>query len=222
MPLRLHPFVNDHYYHVFNRGVEKRPTFTNAREYQRFLETIEYYRVVTPPIKLSRFFTLAREDRKSIISSFHNAPKFIQLHCYVLMPNHFHFLVSQVSDHGISHFMKRLGDSYTRYFNTKNERVGPLFQGQFKAVRIESNEQFLHVSRYIHLNPYTSYVVKTIEEALNYPWSSLQEYRGVKKWICTTKNILSQFKNADQYTEFLKDNADYQRKLENVKHLLFE
>ena len=72
---------------------------------------------------------------------------------YVLMPNHFHLLVQQLTDDGISRLMKLLSDSYTRYFNTKNERVGPLLQGQFKAVRVESDEQLLHLSPYIHLNP---------------------------------------------------------------------
>lgn len=222
MPQRFTPLVIGQFYHIFNRGVEKRPTFTNAREYNHFLETISYYRAVTPPIRLSRFLTLRKNDREYLLTDLSKSPKLIFIHCYVFMPNHFHLLLSQIVENGISIFMKRVSDSYTRYFNTKNERVGPLFQGQFKAVRIESAEQLLHVSRYIHLNPYTSYIVRTLDEMLNYPWSSLREYRGGGREVCHIKEILDYFKTYEAYEEFLKNQADYQRKLEDIKHLLIE
>ena len=165
---------------------------------------------------------MAKKNRSLLLTSLKDAPPLVSIHSFILMPNHFHLLLSQTTDSGISLFMQRTGDSYTRYFNTKNERVGPLFQGQFKAVRIESDEQLLHVSRYIHLNPYTSYVVGSLNDALHYPWSSLHQYRATKGGICNVEKILGYFKNYALYEKFLQDQADYQRKLGDIKHLLLE
>ena len=92
----------------------------------------------------------------------------------------------------------------------------------FKAVLIENDEQLLHVSRYIHLNPYSSYLVKNIEELKKYPWSSLYEYLNTKSELCDISDILSNFKNSEMYWRFIKDHSDYQKKLESIKHLLFE
>ena len=113
--------------------------------------------------------------------------------------------------------------SYTKYFNTKNDRVGSLFQGQFKAVKIDSEEQLLHVSRYIHLNPYSSAVVSKVEELMNYKWSSLPEYQNIGKFaICSKELIFNSFKTIDSYMSFIFDNADYQKNLENIRHLVFD
>ena len=139
------------------------------------------------------------------------------------MPNHFHFLLKQVANRGISKFISNFTNSYTRYFNTKNKREGALFKGKFKSVRIESDEQLLHVSRYTHLNPYSSYVIKTLEELENYPYSSLPEYlQRSPKGSCQKEIILDQFKNLNSYKNFVFDQANYQRELENIKHLILE
>ena len=82
--------------------------------------------------------------------------------------NHLHLILRQLADNGISKFMANLSDSYVSCFNVKHKRKGPLFQGRFKAITVESDEQLIHLSRYIHLNPYTSYVVKTIPELFSY------------------------------------------------------
>jgi putative transposase len=119
--------------------------------------------------------------------------------------------------------MSNFANSYTRYFNTKNNRLGPIFQGKFKAVRIESNDQLLHVSRYIHLNPYTSYIVKNLEQIKKYPYSSLLEYLTQSKTNFYEKEIiLTEFKNNLSYWNFLANHADYQRNLEKIKHLILE
>jgi putative transposase len=139
------------------------------------------------------------------------------------MPNHFHLLLRQEAEGGISSFMKHLTDSYTRYFNTKYNRVGPLYQGAFKAVRIETDEQLLHVSRYIHLNPLVSLLVNE-KDFLDYPWSSMQYYRGKDETLnrVTMKPILEHFKSANDYIKFVLDQADYGKALEKIKHMIFE
>ncbi|MBI4035169.1 MAG: transposase [Candidatus Chisholmbacteria bacterium] len=139
------------------------------------------------------------------------------------MPNHYHFILQQLSPNGITKFVSNLQNSYTRYFNTKYTRIGPLWQGPFKAIIIESNNQLLHLSRYIHLNPYTNSVVKNLEDLTNYPWSSLLEYMSsTTKPICQAYAIMSYFKNKDIYLDFVLNTADYQKELALLKHLAID
>ena len=135
------------------------------------------------------------------------------------MPNHFHFLLKQTAEEGIAKFMSNFQNSYTRYFNTRHNRVGPLFQGPFRAVRVETDEQLLHLSRYIHLNPYSSFVVKNIKDLEEYQWSSFKEYLGKEKGFCQKEIVMSFFKNPQDYRKFVFDQADYQRELQKIKHL---
>ena len=224
MPRRYIPLIEGEYYHVFNRGVEKRTIFTDKRSYKRFIDTLFYYSYVKPPMRFSNFVKLSIEKRLEFLDSLLNEPRHISICCYVLMPNHFHLLIRQEMNGNISTFIKTLSISYTRYFNTRIKRIGPLFQGQFKAIRVESEDQLTHVSRYIHLNPYTSYIVSTLEELQAYSWSSLPAYltKINQSLNCDFKPVLSNFKNIESYWQFIKDHADYQRKLDNIKHLLAE
>jgi len=136
------------------------------------------------------------------------------------MPNHYHFLIRQIQDNGISEFISKISNSYTKYFNTRYSRVGPLLQGQFKALRIESDEQLIHVSRYIHLNTIASFLVKDLKE---YPWSSYQNYISSQfDKACSKDFVLSMFKSEHTYEEFVLDQVDYAQKLELIKHLALE
>lgn len=141
-----------------------------------------------------------------------------------MMPNHFHLLIKQLDDGGIHDVVSKLSLSYANYFNLKNELKGPVFEDRFKAVTIISNEQLLHVSRYIHLNPFTGSVVNSKEELLQYPYSSLQEYLNLNTplKICAKSLIFDQFKSLESYKSFVLDQADYQRRLHQIKRLLLE
>ncbi len=225
MPGRQVPLITGQIYHVFNRGIDRRTTFTNKREYRRALAVINYYQFSFPPVRFSRFLALSISDRDAILRKIKaNNKKMIEIYALCLMPNHFHLLIRQKIDKGISLFMSQLLNSYTRYFNTAHKRVGSLFLDQFKAVRIETDEQLVHVSRYIHLNPYTSYVVEDIESIFSYPWSSLSEYLNERiEGLCQQREILTFFggkRNA--YRKFLLDQAEYQRELGMIKHLMMD
>src|SRR3989344_8672090 len=135
------PLVTDSFYHIYNRGVEKRIIFQNSKDYQRFLETINFYRLHPTPRKLS---THIKFNFPPIPKHMLQNP-LIEVICFCLMPNHFHLLLRQLTDNGITEFMRRISDSFTRYFNTKYERVGPLLQGPFKAKVIESDEYLLQL-----------------------------------------------------------------------------
>lgn len=223
MPARYSPLVENYYYHVFNRGVNKRYIFKSKYEYHRFILLLKYYNFVDYPIKFSKFTKLSTDQRQEIWTRLNKDKGHTDILSYCSMPNHFHLLLKQNDENGISKLLSNLQNSYVRYFNIKNERIGPLFQGPFKAVRIDSEEQLLHVSRYIHLNPYSSGIVKTTDKLLKYEWSSLPEYFSQVKFpLCKKDDILSSFKTDDSYKNFVLDNADYQKELENIKHLTFD
>ncbi len=205
------PFVNDEYYHIFNRGVARMPIYNNAFDYRHFLNTVIYYR---------------NDGPKPRFSFFRNQPlpldknrKIVDIVCYCLMPNHFHFMLRQKRENGITEFVSKVSNSYTKYFNVKNKRVGPLLQGEFKSVHVESNEQLLHLSRYIHLNPLIGYVVKELDL---YRWSSYHEYLGLKEGICSKDEVIGQFKSTKDYERFVLDQVDYARRLDFIKHELLD
>ncbi|MDO8498435.1 MAG: transposase [bacterium] len=148
----------------------------------------------------------------------------VEILAFCLMPNHFHLLLKQISEKGIINFMGNVQNSYVKYLNIKEGRIGPLFQSAFKGKRIETDEQLLHVSRYIHLNPSTSYLVEQ-EKFAEYPWSSLPIYISNSSTYNTFVNprlILEFFKSGEKYREFLDDQAGYQQELANIKHLTME
>lgn len=224
MPGRDIPLVSQEIYHVVNRGIASQPVFTNKRDYQRFLETMNYYQNEEVSIRYSKFLILSVEERNRILNDLIKKRNFIvDLISFCLMPNHFHILLRQIEDNGIAKFIANLTNSYTRYFNTKNKRVGPLFQGKFKAVRIENDKQLLHTTRYIHLNPYTSYLVKNIEGIITYPYSSLAEYLKLETRRRINRDlVLAHLKSLQVFRKFHFDQADYQRNLQNIKHLTLE
>lgn len=186
--------------------------FKNSYNFQRFLKTILYYQILGPKPRFSLFTPTNNLLDKS--------KQIVEIVVFCLMPNHFHFLVRQLTSGGITEFISKLSNSYTKYFNIKHKRVGPLLQGEFKSVLVENNEQLLHLSRYIHLNPLVSGLVKDLE---NFPWSSYLEYSGTSaQEICAKEIILNQFKSKTDYQEFVLNHADYGRELEVIKHQLIE
>lgn len=224
MPARILPLVTDQLYHIFNRGSNKQPIFLGTRDYYRALKVLQYCAFTSPRLRFSQFLLLPKRERVNHWERLHKeGSKLVEFISFTLMPNHFHLLLKQTVESGISKFMSSFQNSYTRYFNSKHERIGPLLQGQFKAVRVEDEGQLLHVHRYIHLNPYSSFVVKTLLDLENYPWSSLPDYLGkTAVTICAKEIILTHFPNANEYRKFIFDQADYQRELENIKHLALE
>ncbi len=222
MPTRKMPLVTDEIYHVFNRGINRQPTFNSKREYERAMLALSFYQVAKPPIRLSKFLVQNPDVQESLLKSMAELSKLVDVISFCLMPNHFHFLLKQKQDKGISNFLGNFQNSYTRYFNTKNKRDGSIFLTQFKAVRIVTDEQLIHVSRYIHLNPYTGFVVKTLSELENYEWSSLKDYLKADFTSINPELVLGLFKDSNSYKQFVFDQADYQRELKLIEHLTLE
>ncbi|MBI2326710.1 transposase [Candidatus Curtissbacteria bacterium] len=213
-------FANGEYYHLFNRGVERRPVFTNRREFSRAVDLINFYHFHKPPLRYSKYLALNEDQKPIFLSNLTEIAVIIVAFC--LMGNHFHFLVKQVKESGVSKFMANFMNSYTKYFNTKYQRVGPLFQGAFKAVHIESDEQLLHLSRYIHLNPVMGFKIKA-DDLKDYEWSSYPSYTGSTDVSFVDSDIIMDFfKRPDKYQKFVLDQADYAKKLKAIEHLVID
>lgn len=214
MPGRIVPLVNGEVYHIFNRGSDKREIFLKNRDFRRFRQTFHYYQTTGPKTKFSNFSKQNLNTFKPKLED-----KLVDILCYCLMPNHFHFLLRQLKDNGIAIFMSQISNSYTRFFNTKYKRIGPLLQGAYKAVRIESDEQLLHVFRYILLNPVVSKLTETLYD---YEWSAYSEYMQETGQFCSTKEILNYFPSVNKCKEFLENQIEYGQTLELIKHHLID
>lgn len=226
MPYRKVVLAPQQIYHVFNRGVASLPIFLNFRDHLRLLRLVDYYRFSNTPFSFSQLISLPKEEKEKVIVELKKRNAIhVEILAYCLMPNHFHFLLKQITDKGISVFMTNLQNGYVKYFNIKNERAGPLFQSMFKAVMIETDEQLLHVSRYIHLNPSTAYIVEP-ENLEDYTWSSLRTYLDENfnrdNYFINPEVVLNFFKTREDYKKFVLDQASYQRELDKIKHLALE
>ena len=194
-------YVENGYYHVYNRGVEKRTIFQDREDYSKFLYFIKIY--LTPLEELSKEFPLLRSNLVK-----NNLSGEVELLALCLMPNHFHLLIKQNTKVGMTKFLRQLNTSYSMYFNKRHERVGPLFQGRFKAANVETDEYLLHLSRYIHLNPLARGA--SLDE---FDWSSYLYYLGKKEpvsWLNT--NFISEYFNNSKrgfsYKDFVEDYVD--------------
>lgn len=191
-------FIENGYYHIYNRGVEKRNIFLDKQDYAVFLNYLKKY--LDPILGSDPLWR-----RKSLTQE-------TELLVFCLMPNHFHLLVKQKTINGMTKLMRAICTNYVMYFNTKYERVGGLFQGKYKAVLILDDIYLLHLSRYIHLNPYIG-----SDPLSNYPYSSYNHYLGKRNsaWI-KPGEILAFFKTAQKMS--LRDCLSYQSFVEDYKN----
>ena len=222
MPYRTIPFVVDHVYHVFNRSIARQTIFIDRYDHERALDLVNFYRFRKPPLRFSHYKRLSKEKKVEFEKTFMiDKSPMLEILAYCIMPNHFHFLLKPKINNAVSDFMRNLQNSYSKYFNTKRKRTGSLFQSMFKALRMETDEQLIHVSRYIHLNPTTSYLIEA-ENLETYEWSSFRDYVSDIQSNVNKEMVLSHFKSAEDYRKFVFDQVEYQRELDKIKHLTIE
>lgn len=181
-------YEEDAYYHIYNRGVEKRVIFQEDKDYEVFLNLLKRH--------LSR--EQEQNKRGEVYESFAGR---LELQAYCLMPNHFHLLIYLNNDiHAITELMRRVAGSYTTYFNNKYQRVGPLFQGVFKASKVDSDPYLLHITRYIHRNH---------EDYYNWKHSSLPYY--IKDWKAdwVVPDRIYKLYEWGTYEQFLNDHESH-------------
>ena len=218
------PLIPGEIYHIFNRSIASQPIFKNQKDYQRITDVINYYRFKKLPLRYSYYKRLPKDQKNQFSRDYLiNNKSMLNIVAYCIMPNHFHFLLQPFVINAISDFMRNMQNSYSKYYNTKYERTGSLFQSMFRAVRIENDEQLIHVSRYIHLNPVTAYLIE-IDKLERYPWSSFKVYLSNNDGysFVNPRIVLSQFRSKGTYERFVFDQVDYQRELDKIKHLILE
>ncbi len=209
--MRKEKLVSDNIYHVYNRGVEKRRLFLDNRDYERFIDDLIIFNdtklVINPKKRI-----------KDIRNNDHKRKFLVDILAFCLMPNHYHLLLRQRTDNGITEFMRKLGGGYVNYFNLKHQRVGPLFQGKFKSVMMDDESQFTYIPFYIHLNPLSlSYPdwqnrgVDKPQEAIklinNYKWSSHSDYIGKSNFSLILKRdfLKDAFGKSSTYKKYFCD-----------------
>lgn len=191
-------FAPESYYHIYNRGVAKQKIFLDNQDYKVFLSYLKLYLIesnlqgrtlkVPPTRKLKNYCNLAR------------------LLAYCLLPNHFHLFIWQKEKNTITNFMRSMGTKYSMYFNKKYHRVGPIFQGRYKAVMIKTETQFIYLSKYIHRNPLS---LPTRTDLEGYKYSSYQIYLGkfTQNWVDKSDILVyfSKKKIAQSYRQFVEE-----------------
>ena len=191
--------VPDSYYHIYARGVSKSAIFNNDKDKAVFLNL------------LKRYLSSDKEyDKRN--HQYPNYSKSIELLAFCLMNNHFHMLIYQKDEGAMTGLMKSLLTSYSRYFNKKYNRSGPLFESRYKATNIDSDSYLHHISRYIHLNS---------KNWSSYSFSSLPYYSGNSnaEWVKPQK-ILDLFKDKNEYLSFVADYEENKLMIDELKHEL--
>lgn len=208
-------YVENGYYHIYNRGVEKRVIFLDQQDYGVFLSYLKEYLLPKNEKKLygrlSDSEVSSKEKYRTLkLLHLNNFSDEITLLSYCLMPNHFHLFLKQKSINAIDKFMNSLATRYTMYFNNKYKRVGSLYQAVYKAVLVNTEDQFLHLSRYIH------------KQALRNQPCSYPEYLGLRRtlWI-KPDEILKYFSSTNpslSYQNFVEESQD----IKDLKDLTLE
>jgi REP element-mobilizing transposase RayT len=199
MSIRKTAFVNNEYYHIFNRGVDKRIIFDDKSNLYFFFNRLQTLNT----IDTSKNANNNRNRNKELID---NDDKLVDIIAYCLLPNHYHLLVKQLTDGGISKFMQRLGTSYTTYYNQINERSGSLFQGKFKANHLIGDYGLSTVATYVNLN----YKHHKIDPKTNLVKSSIFEYldEELGDKICNQqeiKNIIHELGGVNHYKQAMQN-----------------
>jgi putative transposase len=201
-------YLENGFYHLYNRGVEKREIFKDSQDYGVFLGYVKEYLVPRDDNMLFEMLAsgnLSWPEKSKILQllRLNNFAGEIDLIAYCLMPNHFHFLVHQKDPGSIDKFMNSLGTRYSMYFNKRHDRVGSLYQDVYKAVLVTNDVQLLHLSRYIHKQAFLK------GDAFESQPSSYLEYCGARntEWI-KSQVVLDFFPSqsrVEAYKSFVED-----------------
>ncbi len=201
-------FRNKEYYHVYNRGVDKRIIFKSKIEYFHFFELMLN---VNQEESIGSIYRKKQNDNKDIKKM---SEGLVEILAYSLLPNHYHFLLKQISENGISKFMHKMGTGYTNFFNYRHKRSGALFQGPFKSIHVTSEEYLNYVSAYINGN----IEIHNLYKAVNYKYSGYKYFLDGKK-VFSYENILSNFGSIKEYKNFVSEVIRNSKKSKDDRYL---
>jgi putative transposase len=205
-------FEQGEFYHIYNRGVEKRTIFQNNADYKRFLALL----YLANSDKIIQFRNNFSKTTLEEIFKQDRGKQIVAIGAYCLMPNHFHLLLTPLVRGGISKFMLKLQTGYSMYFNKKNDRVGSLFQGTFKSQHIDDDAYLRYIYAYIHLNPAKlknsnwktqpkSFLIQLKKFITEYQYSSLQKYISSDYQIINPEMFPADIKDISDYGTFIND-----------------
>jgi len=202
-------FSQGEYYHIYNRGTEKRAIFTKKSDYERFIALL-YLANGTSAVHISNH----QGSTLMTLLDLNRGDPLIEIGAYCLMPNHFHLIVRESEKGGVSRFLQKLATGYTMYFNKRYERTGSLFQGRFKAKHIDNDEYLKYLIAYVHLNPIKLIDSKWEDSGIKnkklakkyldeYHYSSYRDYVGFSR-------IENKIINKHSLPEYFKTVKDFQ------------
>lgn len=239
-------FTINEFYHLFNRGVDKRKIFLDKNDYIRFIHDLYEFNNTNPALPFSQTYKLVKTDQKaknvrsrvSNIEQKDGRDNLVKVHAYVLMPNHHHVLVEQVKEKGVSIFMRKLHTGYTNSFNQKYKRKGHLFQGPFKSIHIKDDIHFGFLICYLHANPLElwkrnwkqkklgdSEIKQALRFLEKYKYSSYLDYSGKKNFplVISKDFLLDFFDGVKGYNEFFMNwLKQYQKNIKYLKEDIIE
>lgn len=241
MPYRKEQFVNDGIYHVILRGLDDNLIFKDVNDYYRGIFSIYEFNN-SKPVEIRKRRQARKKEKKKEKSNgspssaaIDKRDKFVDVLCFCFMPNHIHLLIKQLKDDGITKFMRKAGTGYAKYFNSKYNRKGYVFQNRFRSVYIEDDDQFRTIFNYIHANPVSlidpgwkekgitkpKEAVKFLEE---YKWSSYPDYIGRNNFPSVTeRNFMSEFMGGVEECKIaIKDWTEYKKAINRFENLILE
>ena len=195
--MRKVSFVEKEFYHIYNRGVDGRKIILDTNDLSRLMKSVLEFNVIKP---IGSIYENRKRKRGRQASTVKKDP-LVKFVAYGINPNHFHFILEQVAERGIEKFMHRFGTGFSKYFNTRYQRSGSLFQGKFKAKLIDSNEYLLHLSAYVNLNHIAHSRGRQASTLSRTSWGEYIE-DGLVNEFCNKEIILEQFKNKGKYKKF--------------------
>ncbi|MCK4540512.1 transposase [Candidatus Parcubacteria bacterium] len=217
--MRSTQFQTNEYYHIYNRGTDKRTIFCDEKDYIRFLWNIRNFNNNSKHeeriyLRNKRGNNLELSSEASELSSKLLAlPKFVEIIAYCLIPNHYHFLLKQSQNKGVEKFMHKVGTSYTNYFNKKYNRSGSLFQGTYKSIHIKTSGNLWRLSCCINGNA----EIHGIGKAKEWSYLSYQDYLGLRNGTLINKNtILDEFKDINEYKNLIDYVIKDSRGIKNI------
>ena len=221
---RKNPIVTGNVYHIMSKSIAGYQIFNTDAEYKRMIQMVRFFSYRKTFLKFSRCITFPIVQKKGfeeyLEERFGEENKIIQIIAYCLMPTHVHFVLKQLKEKGIETAIGNILNAYSRYFNIKHKRQGPLWASRFKNVPVDSDEQLLHLSRYVHLNPVSAGL---INNAKQWKYSSYLEYvapDAILHPLCSFHDLINERPSA--YQAFVDDHANYQRELARIKKLALE
>lgn len=206
-------------YHVYSKSIAGYKIFHTKNDYNRIIDLFKYYRIKNTGVKFSKFLEI-RNMTIFIEKHWSSKDFLVEIIAYCIMPTHIHLVLKQLQEEGIVIFMGNILNSYSRFFNIRTSRKGPLWESRFKNVLVETDEQLLHLTRYVHLNPVTAGLVESAEE---WRYSSIKEYLSKRKdleGICDFDSSIELEKL--NYKSFIDSQKNYQRELGKIKSLFLD